>query len=213
MQQPSIDNHDRHGANPGLPEGEGGAMMLERMNAGDHERLANWGLALMRLDSKSTMIDIGCGGGANLARLLSLAPNGHVVGIDHASLSVETSLAYNAEAVQAGQCEVLQGDVRTLPFADNFFDAATAFETVYFWPDIAQSLAEVYRVLAPGGCFLICNEADGSQPEVHEFAKTIENMSVYTNDELCDLLTRAGFIVEVAESEPDEHWARILAKK
>ena len=37
----------------------------------------------------------------------------------------------------------------------------TAFETVYFWPELAQNFREVYRVLKPGGVFFICNEANG----------------------------------------------------
>ena len=38
---------------------------------------------------------------------------------------------------------------------------ATAFETVYFWPEIEKSFAEVRRILSPGGIFLIVNEDDG----------------------------------------------------
>ena len=38
-------------------------------------------------------------------------------------------------------------------------DRVTAFETVYFWPELAQNFREVYRVLKPGGVFFICNEA------------------------------------------------------
>ena len=40
-------------------------------------------------------------------------------------------------------------------------DAVTAFETVYFCPDLPQCFREVYRVLKPGGTLLICNEANG----------------------------------------------------
>lgn len=43
----------------------------------------------------------------------------------------------------------------------DYCKVATAFETIYFWPDIEKSYAEVKRVLAPGGKFLIVNEDDG----------------------------------------------------
>ncbi len=49
-----------------------------------------------------------------------------------------------------------------LPFADTSFDVATAFETVYFWPDIRRSLSEVARVIRRGGTFMISNEVDGT---------------------------------------------------
>lgn len=48
--------------------------------------------------------------------------------------------------------------VAALPFKDNAYDMATAFETVYFWPDIEKSFAEVRRILKPGATFLIVNE-------------------------------------------------------
>lgn len=48
-------------------------------------------------------------------------------------------------------------------FADGWFDAVTAFETVYFWPDLPRCFPEVFRVLRSGGTFLICNEC--SDPE------------------------------------------------
>lgn len=209
------DDPNLHGAHPGMPEGEGGAAMLDRMNTGDHERLATWGLALLETKVAPTarMLDIGCGGGANLARLFALAPKGHATGIDHARLSVEKTSVYNATAIEAGICDVLQADVGALPFKDASFDVVTAFETVYFWPDIERAFAEVHRALASGGLFLVCNEVDGTRAETYEFAKNFEGMHVYTNEQLVALLEAAGFSTVHAESEPIEHWARIMAFK
>ena len=45
----------------------------------------------------------------------------------------------------------LQGSVADMIFADDWFDAVTAFETVYFWPDLPQCFRDVYRVLKPDG--------------------------------------------------------------
>ena len=38
-----------------------------------------------------------------------------------------------------------------LPFVENSSDLVTAFETIYFWPGLADCFREVYRVLKPGG--------------------------------------------------------------
>jgi len=46
-------------------------------------------------------------------------------------------------------------------FADNWFDAVTAFETVYFWPDLLRCFREVWRVLKPGGAFFFFNGRNG----------------------------------------------------
>ena len=97
------------------------------------------------------MLDCGCGGGANIKRLLKKCPQGIVKGIDYSPVSVEKSKKVNEAAIAEGRCTVLQGSVADMIFAGDWFDAVTAFETVYFWPDLPQCFREVYRVLKPGG--------------------------------------------------------------
>ena len=188
---------------PERPEGDAGRALLERMNAGHHEELANWGLAHIEIAKDAQMLDIGCGGGANLQRLLALAPAGHATGIDYAPLSVEMSRETNAAAIAEERCDVLEGDVRALPFADGAFDVVTAFETVYFW-DMPAGFAEVRRVLRPGGQFLICNEANGTGTDAQEVADGIPGMTIPTAADLRALLEDAGFSIALIDDEaPD----------
>lgn len=49
---------------------------------------------------------------------------------------------------------MIQGDVRELPFGDGSFDQVTAFETVYFWPDLENAFRQVLRCCGPVGAFL-----------------------------------------------------------
>ncbi len=114
------------------------------------------------------VLDCGCGGGANIKTLLKLCPKGKVQGIDYSAVSVEKARKVNAGAIAAGQCTVQQASVAELPFEAEQFDVVTAFETVYFWPDLAQNFREVYRVLKPGGTFFICNEANGETAQGRE---------------------------------------------
>ena len=98
---------------------------------------------------------------ANIKRLLKRCPRGIVKGVDYSAVSVEKSRRLNAEAIQRDRCVIWQGSVQRIIFASDWFDAVTAFETVYFWPDLAKCFQEVWRVLKPGGTFLICNEVNG----------------------------------------------------
>jgi ubiquinone/menaquinone biosynthesis C-methylase UbiE len=81
--------------------------------------------------------------------------------------------------------------VSELPYTDGAFDAVTAFETVYFWPDIGGDFKEVRRVLRPGGVFLICNEA--RDPGDDTWTDKIDGMRIYSKDELIKLLDESGF--------------------
>ena len=69
----------------------------------------------------------------------------------------------------------------------------TAFETVYFWAEIARCFAEVCRVLKPGGVFMITNETSGKTGAHEKWQKLVDGMSVYTGEDLEELLTGVGF--------------------
>ena len=88
----------------------------------------------------------------------------------------------------AGRCAVWQGSVEQIIFASGWFDAVTAFETVYFWPDLPKSFREIRRVLRPGGTLLICNECSGDAPGDEAWTKKIAGMRIYPAAELQRLL-------------------------
>ncbi len=173
------------------PAGLGGKVMVFMMNLG-HRALAGWGLQFFHAAPGADVLDCGCGGGANLRTLLKKCPFGVVSGIDYAAVSVEKSKKLNRKAIETGRCQVLQASVAELPFAEAAFDWVTAFETVYFWPGLPRCFREVFRVLKPGGRFLICNECGGSSKD-EKWTEIIEGMTIYTGDELCEALKQAGF--------------------
>lgn len=173
------------------PTGLGGKLMLNMMNL-CHAPLADWGMKCLPLPADTRVLDCGCGGGANMRKLLRKCPRGVVKGIDYSPLSVEKARRLNAAAISDGRCTVCQGSVENILFASGWFDAVTAFETVYFWPDPARCFREVCRVLKPGGTFLICNEC-GDEASGAKWEKRIDGMTVYTAAQLKALLKQAGF--------------------
>ena len=174
------------------PTGLGGKLMVAMMNLG-HRALSEWGLRFLKLAPDAAALDCGCGGGANLKRLLRRCPRGRVSGIDYSEVSVRKSRALNRRAAEDGRCEVLQASVAKLPFEDARFDAVTAFETVYFWPGLQESFREVRRVLKPGGAFLICSECGGDAKRDERWTEKIDGMTIYTAAQLKAELERAGF--------------------
>ena len=174
------------------PVGLGGKIMVSLMNLG-HSPVARWGLQFLKPAPDAKVLDCGCGGGANIRRLLKKCPQGIVKGIDYSPVSVQKARRLNQTAIQEGRCVVWQGSVEKIIFADNWFDVVTAFETVYFWPDLPRYFREVYRVLKPGGTFLICNESSGDTDKDEKWTKLISSMIIYKDVELKSYLEQAGF--------------------
>ena len=135
------------------PEGFLGRCMLRFMNFG-HAPLTNWGLDHVAFHDGMTMLDVGCGGGATLKRLLKRSPGGKAYGIDISAESVAKARNVN-KRVLGSQVFVEQGSADSLPWEKEKFDVVTAVETVYFWPNLTKCFQEVKRVLKR----LVCHHA------------------------------------------------------
>ena len=188
-------------------------MMVNGMNGGGHADLANWALSSVQTKEDSQILDIGCGGGANIARLLQRNPKDIVQGIDYSPVSVAKSKKVNAKAIAEGRCQVYEANVAKLPFEENAFDLITAFETIYFWPDIEHCFNEVKRVMKPGGQFVIVNEDDGLSGNNEKWEKLIEGMHTYKPEEIRLHLSNAGFKSINIRKDEAKHWLMATAVK
>ena len=85
--------------------------------------------------------------------------SGHAVGVDISEEMVAGAAMRFAQAPRGGNVRVLRADVSALPFAASSFDRAYSVNGIFFWPDPAAGLAEIYRVLRPGGFVVIAGPA------------------------------------------------------
>ena len=167
------------------PQGKLGNIQLKSMNK-EHTPVSLWGLKHLDIKEDDIILDVGCGGGIKLKRMAQKAKK--VYGVDYSLESVKLSREVNEDNIKKGKVEVLEGNVQSLPFDDNTFDIVTAFETVYFWPDIKNSFGEVKRVLKPGGIFLIGMESNGSDNFIMRFWSRFIDMKVYSDSEIKEFL-------------------------
>lgn len=94
-----------------------------------------------------SVLDVGCGANAPYVEHLESLGK-HVVGLDFAYHFV-------ALAKQKGQTRSVQGDATSLPFPDASFDAIICSETLEHVPDDRGAVAEIHRVLRPGGLLFL----------------------------------------------------------
>ena len=189
------------------PEGALGRVMLSFMNY-THAPLTNWGLKLVDVQDGWTMLDVGCGGGFTIRRLLKRSKDAQVYGIDISEESVAKARKVNADVLDK-QVFVTLGSAEKLPYEDGKFNLVTAVETVYFWPDLPNCLQEVRRVLKQGGKFAILVEVVDSDSK---WTSVVEGMTAYSPEDLKKLLAKAGFTqTEIHRKKPT--YATIIGVK
>src|SRR5437868_15282984 len=92
-------------------------------------------------------LDVGCGNGAFTEMLVERCAPVSVQGIDPS----EGQLAYARTRPASRVAQFRQGDAMAQPFPDDTFDAAVMPLVIFFVPDPAKGVAEMVRVVAPGG--------------------------------------------------------------
>jgi SAM-dependent methyltransferase len=92
-------------------------------------------------------VDVGCGNGAFTELLIERCAPVEVQGIDPSQAQLDFAKTRPAGRIAKFQ----QGDAMALPFADNQFDAAFMALVIFFVPEPAKGVAEMARVVRPGG--------------------------------------------------------------
>jgi SAM-dependent methyltransferase len=133
--------------------------------------MADWELSLVDLSSVQQALDAGCGSGDFLLPLARrLAPQrATVIGLDLA----EGSLGRARARVQAESLpvECVLGDVEALPFDDRSFDLVLANGMLYHVPNLEQAVAELRRVLRPGGTLLAATNGQDHMSELWQLVE------------------------------------------
>jgi arsenite methyltransferase len=126
----------------------GGALMA-RGNAATELQVVH----LARLRDSERVVVIGPGPGIGLRAAGEQA--GHAIGIEPSERMREDASRRCAALIHAGKVELRTGTADATGLPDTSFDAVLAVNNVQLWPDRTRALAELYRVLRPGGRLLL----------------------------------------------------------
>jgi ubiquinone/menaquinone biosynthesis C-methylase UbiE len=91
-----------------------------------------------------------------LSRMAAQVSTGRLAGVDLSTEMVAHCARRFRPLVEAGKLTLRQASAEALPFEDETFTKACTVNAIFYFPDPAQALAELWRVLAPGGLAAIC---------------------------------------------------------
>ncbi|HZL05696.1 MAG TPA: class I SAM-dependent methyltransferase [Coriobacteriia bacterium] len=137
-----------HVAEGTLP-GRFGSWLNSYLNRPSYRLMA----AALDLEPEDVFLDVACGWGEFLVVFGSKARR--VAGIDVSEEKVVLARQRLADRIASGTAEVVQGDAATLPWEEGAFSAVMCMDAFAFFPAPEQVLAEVLRVLRPGGRMLM----------------------------------------------------------
>jgi SAM-dependent methyltransferase len=127
------------------------ARVMARETAPENART----LDLLDLRAGDRVLEIGCGHGRTLREAADRAVDIMATGIDFSEVMIRVARRWNRRLIAAERAQIDRGDSAALPYADHAFTKVYAVHTIYFWERPTAHLREIFRVLAPGGRFVL----------------------------------------------------------
>jgi SAM-dependent methyltransferase len=152
-------------------------------------------LEMLALSGVERVLDVGCGPGRFTRTFAGEVGDGLVVGLD----ASRTMLARAAQETEAPNVAYVRGDASALPFRDASFDAVCCFAALYLIEQPMRAIAEIARVLAPGGRVALlssCNRGPLPAFVTSPFVKGLTGVRMFGRDELTSALRDRGLSVE-----------------
>jgi len=146
------------------------------------------------LERASWVLDLACGSGIYSRPFGRQLATGRVVGID---LSSPMLAQARRRASREGltNLDLVRGSALDLPFGAGTFDIVSCCGALHLFPDVDRALAEIERVLVPGGRFtaaVIRRGESGSDVRRAERREKLIGVHAFGRDELTKRVARAG---------------------
>jgi len=158
---------------------------------GSHIPIVEPMLALMNLQPTEHVLDLGCGSGWLVRRLAAVVAKGSVMGVDVSDQMIERARVASSRLANV---EFQIGSAEQLPAPANAFTRVLSVESAYYWHDPARGMAEILRVLRPGGSAWILINFYRDNPDCHQWQAHYRMQShLLSATEWQDLFNFAGF--------------------
>ena len=158
------------------------------------ERYGDWPsprllASVLDLAPGQTLVDVGCGTGSLLSLVRQQHPSVRLVGVDGSAEMIAAAKAQSSDA----SLELHAADAAALPVEDASADQVVVLNALHHFPDPAAAMAEVKRILKPGGTVWVGTDED------------VYDMAGWSNGRVRDELSGVGFrrIRQTSQNEGD----------
>jgi SAM-dependent methyltransferase len=189
---------------PGVLPGRLGSWVNAYLDRPLHAAIAG----LVDLQPDDDLLDVACGAGYFLTE--SASHVGRVAGLDLSEPKIYLAGRRLAGRIAAGSAEIKQGDAGALPWEDARFSAVTCSDAFPFFPDPERALAEMCRVLRPGGRAVIdMNPTVPEGTESHRMRGPGGEFWAWNDPDVRRMMEGAGFD-DVAITHVPGTYSRVL---
>ena len=141
----------------------------------------------------SRIVDLGCGPGVGLEKLLVTFPDADVWGVDRSPVMIAQSRRRNRAGLESGRLNLVQGDLTALSDLAPV-DLVVAVHVLYFWHQPAGALSSLREALRPGGKLAVGYRLRHDMPRVSQRQFPAEGHRLYdSDDEVVAIFREAGF--------------------
>jgi cyclopropane fatty-acyl-phospholipid synthase-like methyltransferase len=141
------------------------------------------------LKPEDDLLEVACGSGVFLTQQAGHVR--HVAGVDLSRIQVDLARRRLAARIAADTAEIVLGDAAALPWREDSFSAVVCMEAFMAFPDPDRVLAEMFRVLRPGGRALL--HIGDAVPPGTTTHRDPGGMWVWSEPDVTDMVQRAGF--------------------
>lgn len=157
-------------------------------------------LRLLHLMPTDHVLEVGFVHGRTIELAADTLAHGFVAGVDLSEQMLRIASRRNRHHIAAGRVVLALSDATPLPFPDGAFDKVSCVHVLYFWPEPRRQLREIFRVLKPGGHFVLGFHAR-SDERAADFPASVYRF--YEADEVESLLACCGFHAISSEVSPE----------
>lgn len=170
----------------------GGRLLMGLAGPGTGEE-HSMALSMLAIESGDRVLDVACGPGNFSRDFARAAGEGLVVGIDASA----PMLGVAVRDTEAANVAYIRGDAGALPFRDGSFDAVCCFAALYLIEEPMAALAEIVRVLSPGGRVALltsCNRGPLPARTTNAVVRGLSGVRIFGRDELRRALIDGGLV-------------------